>query len=189
MSMACSLLSLVPRCSSARQTAALVAGLAVAATMSGCVRKQCTEMGCVDSFSITTATADKSWAAGEYALELTVDGAVVPCAYTWTNTPQAGGGGVFVQCSPTVTVSVNPVTTCTEARDGDAVSQSCTPVPGQFTQAITIHGTPARVDVVVRRDGTVVGERSFTPAYQTWYPNGEDCEPACQGDTQDWELL
>ncbi|AUX20343.1 hypothetical protein SOCEGT47_008110 [Sorangium cellulosum] len=186
--MTSSLFPLVPLGSGARKAAALVAGLAVTAAASGCATKQCTEMGCVNSFSILTGTADKSWPAGEYTLELTVDGDAVSCAYRWTNTPQPGGGGVFVQCSPTVMVSVNPVTTCTETRDSDSVSQSCTPVPGQFTQGIAIHGTPARVDVVARRDGAVLGERSFTPEYKTSYPNGEGCPPACRGDAQRWEL-
>ncbi|WP_437925236.1 hypothetical protein WMF37_40215 [Sorangium sp. So ce291] len=62
------------------------------------------------------------------------------------------------------------------------------PIPGQFVQGITVHGTPARVDVVVRRDGAAVGERSFTPEYQTSTPNGEGCGPACRGDAQEWEL-
>lgn len=173
--------------SCARQAAALVAGLAMTVAMPGCVTKQCTEIGCIDAFTITTATADKGWAAGEYTLELTVDGDEVSCAYRWPDAPQAGSGTV-VQCSPTVTVSVIPVTTCTETTDGDSVSQSCTPVPGQFTQLLTIQGTPARVDVAVRRDGAPLGERSFTPAYQTSYPNGKDCPPACRQDAQTWEL-
>ncbi|WP_437785783.1 hypothetical protein [Sorangium sp. So ce1097] len=172
----------------ARKAASLVAGLATIAAASGCVPKQCTEIGCIDGFSITTATADKRWAPGEYALGIAVDGAELSCAYTWTNTPQVGGGGVFVQCSPAVTVSVDPVTRCTETSDGDSVSQSCTPIPGQFTQRIAVQGTPVRVDVVVQRDGAVVGERSFTPAYRSSYPNGEDCGPVCRQDAQDWEL-
>lgn len=172
----------------ARKAVSLVAGLATIAAASGCVVKQCTEIGCDDSFSITATTADKRWAPGEYALDLSVDGAEVSCAYTWTNTPQVGGGGVFVQCSPAVTVSVDPVTRCTVTSDRDSVSQSCTPIPGQFTQRITVQGTPARVDVVVQRDGAVVGERSFTPAYEKLYPNGEACGPVCRQDAQDWEL-
>jgi hypothetical protein len=172
----------------ARKATALAGGLATIAVVSGCVTKECTEIGCADGFSIAAATADKSWAAGEYALELSVDGNAVSCAYSWTNTPQAGGGGMFVQCSPTVTVWIEPVTRCMETSHGDAVSQSCTPISGQFTQRVTIDGTPDRVDVVVRRDGAVLGERSFTPEYKTSYPNGEGCGPACRGDAQEWEL-
>ncbi|WP_437659174.1 hypothetical protein [Sorangium sp. So ce1182] len=172
----------------ARKAIALAAGLATIAAAYGCLHRECTEIGCHDSFSIITTTADKSWAAGEYALELSVDGDEVSCSYTWTNTPQAGGGGVFVQCSPTVTVSIDAAMRCTETSDHDSVSQSCTPIPGQFAQGITIHGTPARVDVMVRRDGELVGKRSFTAEYRTSYPNGEACGPACRGDAQGWEL-
>jgi hypothetical protein len=188
--MSLSLFSPVPLGSCARKAAALAAGVAMAAAMSGCIMtpKACNEMGCIDSFSITTATANKSWAAGEYTLELAVDGNAVSCAYNWTNTPEVGGGGVFVQCSPTVSVSIDPVAICTETRHGGVVSQRCTPAPGQFTQRLAIGGTPTRVDVVVRRDGALLGERSFTPAYRTSYPNGEGCEPACRQDTQDWAL-
>src|SRR5690606_18692151 len=96
---------LVRRGPCARKAVSLVAGLATIAAVSGCFTKQCTEIGCNDGFSITTATADKRWAPGEYALDLSVDGELVSCAYTWTNTPQVGGGGVSVQCSPTVAVS------------------------------------------------------------------------------------
>lgn len=176
---------LAPR---ARRVAPLVAGLAAIAVASRCTTKECTEIGCSDAFSIVAATADKSWAAGEYALALSVDGNEVSCAYTWPTTPPANGGALSVQCSPAVTLSVEPETECKETTHGDAVSQSCTPIPGQFTQRLTIQGTPARVDVVLRRDGAVLGERSFTPQYQTWYPNGEDCGPACRGDTQDWAI-
>ncbi|XYH95022.1 hypothetical protein ACMHYB_45555 [Sorangium sp. So ce1128] len=188
--MSLSLFFLVPLGSRARTTAALAAGFAMAAAMPGCIMnpKECTEIGCSDGFSITAATADKSWAAGDYTLELAVDGDKVSCAYSWTNTPTVGGGGLFVQCSPTVAVSIDAVTTCTDTRRGNSVSRSCTPVPGQFTQLLTIRGTPARVDVVARRDGALLGERSFTPEYRTSYPNGEGCEPACRGDAQDWEL-
>lgn len=188
--MTLSLFSLVPLGSCARKAAALAAGFAMTAVMPGCIMtpKACTEMGCSDTFTITAATANKSWTPGEYTLELAVDGNAVSCAYSWTNTPKVGGSGVFVQCSPTVSVSIDAVTICTETRRGDAVSQSCVPAPGQFTQLLAIQGTPARVDVVVRRDGALLGERSFTPAYRTWYPNGEDCGPACRGDAQDWSL-
>lgn len=172
----------------ARKLAPLVAGLAAVAVASGCVMKQCTEIGCSDSFSIVAATADKRWAAGEYALALSVDGDEVSCAYTWSTTPPANGGTLFVQCGPTVTLSVEPETECKETTRGDAVSQSCTPIPGQFRQRLTVQGTPARVDVVLRRDGGVVGERSFTPQYQTYHPNGEGCGPACRGATQDWAI-
>ncbi|WP_437737711.1 hypothetical protein [Sorangium sp. So ce1335] len=183
-----SLSRLVLRGPRARRAVSLAAGLATLAAASGCIKQQCTELGCNDSFTITAATADKRWAAGEYALDLSVDGNQVSCAYTWTNTPQAGGGGVFVQCSPTVAVSIEPVTRCRETSNGGAVSQFCNPIPGQFTQRITVHGTPARVVVVVRRDGAVVGEQGFTPAYQRSYPNGEACGPGCRQDAQDWEL-
>lgn len=188
--MSLSLFSLVPLGSCARTTAALAAGFVMAAAMPGCIMnpKACTEMGCSDTFTITAATANKSWAAGEYTLELTVDGNAVSCAYSWTNTPKVGGGGEFVQCSPTVSVSIDAVAICTETRHGDAVSLSCIPAPGQFTQVLAIQGTPARVDVVVRRDGALLGEQTFTPAYRTSYPNGKDCEPVCRQDAQDWVL-
>ncbi|KYF78657.1 hypothetical protein BE17_08245 [Sorangium cellulosum] len=172
----------------ARKAVALGTGLATMAAAYGCMPLECSEVGCDDSFSIITTTADKSWAAGEYALELSVDGEQVSCSYTWTNMPQTGGGGMFVACSPTVTVSIDTFRRCTETSDGDSVSQSCTPIPGQLAQGIKIQGTPARVDVVVRRDGAVVGERSFTPEYQSSYPNGEACGPECRGDAQDWKL-
>ncbi|WP_437679677.1 hypothetical protein [Sorangium sp. So ce131] len=172
-----------------RNTAALLAGLAMIAATSGCINgKECTEMGCVNGFHITTATADKGWAPGDYELEITVDGDVVACAYSWTGTSPSGQL-VSAQCgSSAISVEVHPVTTCTETRRGDAVSQSCVPVAGQFTQGISIPGTPARVDVTERRGGVLLGERSFTPRYKTWYPNGEGCEPGCRVDEQEWEL-
>ncbi|AUX40937.1 hypothetical protein SOCE26_023390 [Sorangium cellulosum] len=181
--------SIVRLDSCTRNAAALLAGLAMIAATSGCIEgKACTAMACLDGFHITTATADKSWAPGDYALEITVDGEVVSCAYSWTGTSPPGQL-VSAQCSSrAVSVEVHPVTTCTETRRGDAVSQSCVPVPGQFTQGISISGTPARVDVTERRDGAVLGERSFTPGYRTWYPNGEGCEPGCRVDEQEWEL-
>ncbi|WP_437291324.1 hypothetical protein [Sorangium sp. So ce406] len=171
-----------------RNAFALVAVLATSAAAYGCVTLGCSEADCNDNFSIITTTADRTWAAGEYALEISVDGDEVSCSYTWTNPPEPGGSGVFVQCSEAVAVSVNAAMRCTVTTNGGAISQSCTPSPGHSVQGITVRGTPARVDVVVRRDGDVIGERSFTPRYQVSYPNGEACGPECRGDAQEWEL-
>ncbi len=45
-----------------------------------------------------------------------------------------------------------------------------------------IHYTPAEVTVTINYNGSGVSSR-FKPIYETYYPNGPDCEPACQKST------
>jgi hypothetical protein len=39
---------------------------------------------------------------------------------------------------------------------------------------------PAKVDVIVSKDGRRIGGATFEPTYQTSKPNGPNCEPTCR---------
>ena len=73
-----------------------------------------------------------------------------------------------------------PELICTEYRTGDAVSQSCTPVPDRWYFAATLEGTPAELTVAVERDGVALLDEHRTLAYRDEYPNGPECDPVCR---------
>jgi hypothetical protein len=91
-------------------------------------------------------------------------------------------------CDPALPLYIQPETTCTEHRDRDSVSQSCTPIPDRYFASLTLYGTPSALSVVVERDGTAILDQSLTLRYQSERPNGPGCEPLCRQASADLEF-
>ncbi|WP_437935717.1 hypothetical protein [Sorangium sp. So ce341] len=166
-----------------RNVAALFAALSAIAAAPGCSDNDCQD-GCEGGFRLTIKTKDNALPAGEYTLDISLDGEEVHCAYSWTGEPKDSGGFSYFDCSWPVELTLYPVIECTEAKAGDPASERCEQVPGQFKQVVHIGRTPARIDVTERRDGVLVGERSFSPRYTT---HEDECG-SCDGDAQEWTL-
>ncbi|WP_437733748.1 hypothetical protein [Sorangium sp. So ce1335] len=94
---------------------------------------------------------------------------------------RCGGEDCPASRPATVELTLYPVIECTETKAGDPASERCEQVPGQFEQVVHIGRTPARIDVTERRDGVLLGERSFSPRYTTQ----EDESGSCDGDAQE----
>jgi hypothetical protein len=128
----------------------------------GCTSKECTLIGCVDSFEVrfTGATA----APGRYQIEVVADGVPSSCQVTLPREC-----GTPPMCSSTDS-------TWRLATSGCSVSGG----EPQRVDGIVFHRAPAALDFVVRRDDVVVGGGSAQPSYQESQPNGPDCEPLCR---------
>jgi hypothetical protein len=136
-------------------------------------------MGCADQASLTLRPASGEWTAGAYELSLSVDGAERRCAFNVpADLPEPRSGRSL--CEPALPLYIQPETTCTEHRDRDSVSQSCTPIPDRYLASLTLYGTPSTLIVVLERDGTPILDESSTLRYQSERPNGPGCEPLCQ---------
>ncbi|WP_437585588.1 hypothetical protein [Sorangium sp. So ce1000] len=168
----------------ARSTAALLATLPVIAAPLGCSDNDCTD-GCEDAFVLTVKTKDNTLPRGEYTLDVSLDGDEIHCAYSRTGEPETDSGYSYIDCDWRVSIVVHPTIECTQAMEGSSTSTSCNEVPGLFTRVVTFRGTPRRVDVTERRDGVLLGERSFAPQYET---HDDSCGGSCTGDSQEWTL-
>lgn len=145
-------------------------------------QQSCTEAACLDGATLHLNPADG--ARHLYAVTLLIDGRRVTCATPDVEPPH---GSASVACSsPEVTLSHQPLTTCTETRTGNAVSQSCTP-NGKFGQTIWFNDiTPSRVVVTLVDASNATFERTIDFEYHAVMPNGPECEPVCQGADVEW---
>ena len=163
------------------RTSALLIALALA----GCdtdvfLGKGCTDIGCGDSLSLNFNTADGSWPDGEYRLELDFAGDEQRCSFKLPESLPAQRGSVGQVCESNLRGSIFAKTVCMETRTKDAVSQSCTPLPDQWTLTLHRDGTPKTVSIRVTRDDQEVASVSQTVNYRDNRPNGPDCEPLCR---------
>lgn len=118
--------------------------------------RACTEIGCENGVRVDFSYRD----AGSYVFDVTVDGAKVTCKATLPLPPQ-------------------PPTAC----DGPGVLLglvgSMLPASQQSIGGLILSSTTAKtIAVRATRDGTLLGDKSFTPPYVTAPgPNGPGCEP------------
>jgi hypothetical protein len=121
------------------------------------------------------------WPAGGYRVELDFEAEQVSCTF---NVPAAlpanPGAAGTITCGPSVFANFVARTVCTEMRTRDAVSQSCTPLPGEWTLELNHPGTPATIKVRVTRDDQEVASLDRSVQYEESRPNGPDCEPLCR---------
>lgn len=156
--------------------------LLVAVMTAGCpVESQsCTEIGCGDGISIELRPAEGTLDDGSYALDIVAGEQTHACSFVVPDDLPVRGNLHEVQCMPRLNVYLQPESICSEQRSGDAISESCRPVPGRFMLQAQIEGTPRTLDLRLSRDGTALLEQQLTPSYETTRPNGPDCEPACE---------
>jgi hypothetical protein len=162
-----------------RSVAVSVALLALAAAFGCDVGESCTEIGCMDGWSLTVREADGSVPA--HTVELDIDGAHIAC-------PAVSLDARFATCADLVTIQLVDEVVCEErtSSNGDR-SQVCTPT-GRFEQMVSVNATPTEVVVMLREGDTVTDERSFEPRYETTQPNGPDCGPTCHQASDQWDL-
>jgi hypothetical protein len=151
--------------------------------------RACTAIGCEDGVSITLRPREGTFPAGKHTVFIATaeGGPVKRCTFTPPTDAQVSGGFVAADCTGGVMLSVSPRVTCTTMQSGQAVSQSCTPIPGQFEERIFLRGTPARVRIIQSAQETFV-DQELTPTYANARPNGPDCEPLCRQASTEWEF-
>ena len=128
----------------------------------GCVSKACTDMGCGLPYEVNFTGA--SGKPGRYQIDVVADGVASTCEVTlpWTCDTQ-------VMCSST------------ELPWGMTLSGCALGADREYIAGIIFHTKgPLTVDLVVRRDGMVVGQGSALPQYREFSPNGPECGPTCR---------
>jgi hypothetical protein len=138
--------------------------------------KACTEIGCIDQFSATLATADGALPSGTQTLTVTADGTTVTCSFSL---PLATGAGSVPSCPSALQLQIRQASTCMTTDDGTAKTRSCTPVAGQFSEVLTLVGTPAMVHVTQTSADATLVDQTVTPTYTKTQPNGPGCDPIC----------
>jgi hypothetical protein len=140
----------------------------------------CTEIGCADAWSLTLRKADGS--APAHVVELDIDGERVVC-------PPVSLDARFATCADSVMIQLADEVVCEqhESSNGDRSQAACTPT-GRFEEIVMVNGTPAEVVVALSEVGTVTGERTFEPDYETTQPNGPECGPICHQASDRWDL-
>ena len=159
---------------------ALLSILALAGCETNVLGHGCTEIGCGDALSLSFETADGHWPDGDYRVELEFAGESEVCTFKLPDALPTETAGAAQVCEPSPRGFFSPKSTCTETRTKDAVSESCTPLPDQWTLALYRDGTPETVSVRVTRDDQEVASLSQTVDYRENRPNGPDCEPVCR---------
>jgi hypothetical protein len=146
---------------------------------SGCAGQECTEIGCIDGYELTIRRDDGTAPTERVEVEYGDEHVVCPLV--------AVDGERYVACSIAVGLSLRDQVTCTKTQDDDSQSQSCTPT-GDYELSLSIQGLPASVRVTLNEGDAVVGERTLTPKYRSFQPNGEGCEPTCRQASDLWSL-
>ncbi len=129
-------------------------------------QKICTQMGCIDGYTLEVSPA--AWPKGKYVLSLEADGKRSTCEATLPL--PACDKGRAVTCKGDVEVLVGE-------------SGCALPPEQQGLGPLTFKGAPAKVSVAITRGGKEVGKGTFTPTYKTVQPNGPDCAPTCKHGT------
>jgi hypothetical protein len=160
---------------------AVLSIVAWAAINRGCVARSCTEMGCMSGLNSELRTADGSWVDGTYDLSVRADGVETACSFRLPERlPSFPGASTSIDCGPNVTFEIRSEMSCESGCDGNACWQGCKPIEGRFIQAISMSGTPSRVDLTLVRDGQELVVQHVEPAYREVFPNGPECGGGCR---------
>jgi hypothetical protein len=138
----------------------------------------CTDIGCADNASLRI-TSDADWAAGSYRLDLSLDEREGSVEFALPDDLPPRGSVTWLKGIEGVDIGLQEVAECTSVRHGDAISQSCQPIPNRYELTIGTLGTPARFSVALARDAETVVEESGELAYRESRPNGPECGPVC----------
>lgn len=157
-------------------------GLAwLASIVPGCeLGKACTDVGCLDGVWVTAAPASGEWPAGDYELELTLDGSTQKCGFHLPDDLPTAGRVTTLDCGQGIQAGLEQRSECHETTSGNAVSQSCTPLPDQYELRFSLQSKPKSLGIALSRDGNVFFNDSVAPSYQISEPNGPECGPTCR---------
>lgn len=160
----------------------IACALALASSVAGCevFTHSCTEVGCSDGVMLEVRTGQGGLADGSYVFDLEAGAQNHTCSFVVPDDLPERGSLQQIECTPRLDVFLGPASVCTEQRRGDAVSESCMLVPGQFVLQANVQGTPPELELRLSRDGTLLAEQTLTAVYETTRPNGPDCEPECR---------
>ena len=140
----------------------------------------CTEVGCADSVSLRVTSPNQPWPDGVYQLEVALDDVTGGCAFTLPDDLPVSGSVTSIPCLEGAELGIQQRYECTTRREGDAVSQSCAPVPDRYELTLSAYATPEQLTLSLARDGTRILDETRELTYATTRPNGPDCSPECR---------
>jgi hypothetical protein len=130
--------------------------------------RACTAMGCLDGLRLEFVKTGP-WLPGRYAFKFDLDGAAVTCTGALPLKPCDAG----------------PSLTCDVPGKLQIGESGCALPPGQHGFSdVQISGTPRVVRLDLAHDDAPMIHADMTPTYRTVRPNGEGCEPVCNGATE-----
>lgn len=125
--------------------------------------RACTEIGCEDGLRIELVRA--AWPAGNYRVQLDVDGTTTTCSGQLPLRPCEQGPSFNCEGAP--------------VRFGE--SGCALPAEAHSITDINLPTTSAqRVTLTLEHDGALIGTTTLTPEYNEQRPNGPDCPPVCR---------
>lgn len=125
----------------------------------------CTEAACGDFLELRLHDDGRPLPAGEYAIEVVVDGELVRCEGV------IPAEGDILSCVPDGTVAVE------RGAEGELEALR-----------FDVSGTPRELAIEVRNAGGVIANESVEPRYERYRPNGAGCPPECRVASVDVKL-
>lgn len=133
----------------------LLLGLSATSGGFGCW-KYCTDAGCSSGLEITVLSSATTFAPGAYAVELEIDSDVVA-----------------LSCQIPEALEPFPC----NCQGGPSDAHVCLM---HDALSVWVNGFPKSASVRLVRDGIEVGQKQFSPEYETVQPNGPGCKPTCR---------
>ena len=148
----------------------------------------CTAVGCRNQVAATVTVNATVVPAGTHTVVVTADGVIGSCTFPFPPADPTVGVGTGEQCSSGLSLVVWLTTVCTTTQSGIVTSSQCEPIVGNFTETITINGTPTTLRIQQLVGGTVISDKTVSPSYVTNQPNGPCCEPTCHQAGVAWKI-
>src|SRR4051794_8475817 len=131
---------------------------------------ECTDVGCSDGVSFTLRPPGSRWDNGAYSLAVAFEDADYGCTFTVPDALPSTGSWQPLDCTPALQAYLTPEVKCEEHKNGDSVSQICTPIPDRYYVQVSRDGTPATLAVTLQRDGAALLDETRTLSYAPVQP-------------------
>jgi hypothetical protein len=126
----------------------------------------CTQIGCMDGLTLTTPiqyAGQNIWKPGHYRFDFVINGQKEHCTGVLPLKP----------CD-------YPSLTCTSSAIMITESGCALPAEAQGFGDISLPVDTETLSLTITRDGHIISEGSWKPAYKISQPNGPQCEPICK---------
>src|SRR6478752_6247989 len=145
--------------------------MTLVALATGCdANSDCTEIGCTSRVSVSAAPGSGIWQAGNYGLDVSLDGEAVHCEFLLPDALPAEGLDSLIDCGDVVRASFVSRDDC---------SGGCS-LTDEYDLQLLFFKLPEKVDVKLTRDGESVLDESRAIEYHEVFPNGPECGGTCQ---------
>ena len=114
-----------------------------------------------------------------YTFDVAFDGDAFSCTMTLPAESLQSLGVLELDCAPEVSAFLVSEVSCTQMPITNGVSQSCSPVLGQFQLELTLAESPDSIEITASRDGTVLATENAPVTYKDVHLGGASCPASC----------